>query len=160
MGTISGSILFSGVQPTQTFLRRFTGYVEQFGDRSQLLIDIDPSQSERTSDHRQIALLHMPDEPNLRRCACASAAAVPKPAAATCRRMTRCMCPRLPADTLLDTLTVREMLGYTAELKCSHREPKAAKMARVDDLLEKLNLTVRVSLIQLFRASSAWSTSR
>jgi len=31
VGQISGAILFSGVSPTQTFLRRYTGYVEQFG---------------------------------------------------------------------------------------------------------------------------------
>ena len=29
VGSIKGQILFSGVPPTQTFLRRFTGYVEQ-----------------------------------------------------------------------------------------------------------------------------------
>ena len=45
-------------------------------------------------------------------------------------------------DTLLDTLTVREMLMYTADLKSSHREAKADKVARVDDLIQKLNLEV------------------
>jgi len=73
VGETSGSILFSGVKPTQTFLRRFTGYVEQF-------------------------------------------------------------------DSLLETLTVREMLLYTAELKSSHREPLQAKIDRVDSVMSKLQL--------------------
>ena len=30
MGTIGGTILFAGQKPTTTFLRRYTGYVEQF----------------------------------------------------------------------------------------------------------------------------------
>ena len=49
-GTITGTLLFSNQEPTKMFLRRYTGYVEQF-------------------------------------------------------------------DTLLETLTVKEMLIYTAELK-------------------------------------------
>ena len=31
VGTISGKILFAGQKGTRTFLRRYTGYVEQFG---------------------------------------------------------------------------------------------------------------------------------
>ena len=31
MGTITGKILFAGQHATKTFLRRYTGYVEQFG---------------------------------------------------------------------------------------------------------------------------------
>ena len=34
VGTISGKILFAGQKGTRTFLRRYTGYVEQFGERS------------------------------------------------------------------------------------------------------------------------------
>ena len=30
-GKATGSVLFAGVPPTVTFLRRYTGYVEQFG---------------------------------------------------------------------------------------------------------------------------------
>ena len=30
-GRIEGSVLFAGVQPSSMFLRRYTGYVEQFG---------------------------------------------------------------------------------------------------------------------------------
>ncbi len=63
------------------------------------------------------------------------------------------------ADTLLDTLTVREMLWYTAELKCSHREPKAAKLARVDDLIEKLNLTVRLQGLQYSQGRDTYSSA-
>ena len=33
MGTISGHILFAGQHASRTFLRRYTGYVEQFGER-------------------------------------------------------------------------------------------------------------------------------
>lgn len=43
-------------------------------------------------------------------------------------------------DTLLPELTVREMLLYTAELKCARSEPLAKKSARVEQLLEVLAL--------------------
>ena len=43
-------------------------------------------------------------------------------------------------DTLLAELTVREMLLYTAELKCSLKESLAKKKRRVDQLLETLAL--------------------
>ncbi len=32
MGTISGQVLFAGQRASRTFLRRYTGYVEQFGE--------------------------------------------------------------------------------------------------------------------------------
>ena len=31
VGTIDGAVAFAGVKPTPEFLRRYTGYVEQFG---------------------------------------------------------------------------------------------------------------------------------
>ena len=34
VGTISGRILFAGQHATKTFLRRYTGYVEQFGEQN------------------------------------------------------------------------------------------------------------------------------
>ncbi len=34
VGTIDGAIAFAGVKPTPEFLRRYTGYVEQFGAHS------------------------------------------------------------------------------------------------------------------------------
>mmetsp|Transcript_70151 Transcript_70151/g.124851 ORF Transcript_70151/g.124851 Transcript_70151/m.124851 type:complete len:627 (+) Transcript_70151:111-1991(+) len=43
-------------------------------------------------------------------------------------------------DTLLATLTVRQMLLYQTELKCSRREPLAAKKERVERLLVDLGL--------------------
>ena len=43
-------------------------------------------------------------------------------------------------DTLIPELTVREMLLYTAELKCPRSEPLCQKMHRVDQLLETLVL--------------------
>jgi len=35
VGTITGKILFAGQHATKTFLRRYTGYVEQFGGTAQ-----------------------------------------------------------------------------------------------------------------------------
>ena len=72
-GTITGEVLFAAQAPTLTFLRRFTGYVEQF-------------------------------------------------------------------DTMLDILTVREMLLYTAELKRPVKEPMKDKEATVDYFIDKLGL--------------------
>lgn len=72
-GEILGSITFAGRKPSKMFLRRYTGYVEQF-------------------------------------------------------------------DTLLDMLTVEEMLMYTAELKRPVEEPLGDKRAEVERLLEKLAL--------------------
>lgn len=46
-------------------------------------------------------------------------------------------------DTLLGTLTVEEMLMYTAELKCPMSEPRAEKAERVQKLLMELGLEVR-----------------
>jgi ABC-type proline/glycine betaine transport system ATPase subunit len=34
VGSMEGEIRFSGTKPTRQFLRRFTGYVEQFGEHS------------------------------------------------------------------------------------------------------------------------------
>eukprot|EP01025_Chloroclados_australasicus_P023816 TRINITY_DN2402_c0_g1_i2.p1 TRINITY_DN2402_c0_g1~~TRINITY_DN2402_c0_g1_i2.p1 ORF type:complete len:652 (-),score=93.43 TRINITY_DN2402_c0_g1_i2:504-2429(-) len=74
-GNVTGEILFRGQKPSLSFLRRYTGYVEQF-------------------------------------------------------------------DTLLGTLTVREMLLYTAELKRPVDEPYESKSRVVDDVINKLALTV------------------
>jgi ATP-binding cassette, subfamily G (WHITE), member 2 len=73
-GDIEGEILFSARRPSQSFLRRYTGYVEQF-------------------------------------------------------------------DTLLDILTVREMLLYTAEMKRDVSEPLSKKEQIVDHFVEKLGLS-------------------
>lgn len=32
VGTIRGQVLFAGQRASRTFLRRYTGYVEQFGE--------------------------------------------------------------------------------------------------------------------------------
>ncbi|KAG2493535.1 hypothetical protein HYH03_008349 [Edaphochlamys debaryana] len=72
-GVTEGTIAFSGQKPTPQFLRRYTGYVEQF-------------------------------------------------------------------DTLIPTLTVSEMLLYTAELKRPHTEPLAQKKEAVEDALRCLRL--------------------
>jgi len=44
-------------------------------------------------------------------------------------------------DTLIPTLTVYEMLMYTAELKRPREEPLESKRAAVDALIERLELT-------------------
>ncbi|PNH08561.1 ABC transporter G family member 22 [Tetrabaena socialis] len=72
-GVTEGTVAFAGQKPTPQFLRRYTGYVEQF-------------------------------------------------------------------DTLLGSLSVYEMLLYTAELKRSIREPLESKKAAVEELLTKLGL--------------------
>ncbi|KAG2482622.1 hypothetical protein HYH03_018464 [Edaphochlamys debaryana] len=72
-GVTEGTIAFAGQKPTPQFLRRYTGYVEQF-------------------------------------------------------------------DTLIPTLTVYEMLLYTAELKRPMREPLDEKRVAVEDLLKTLQL--------------------
>ncbi|EFN50715.1 hypothetical protein CHLNCDRAFT_142571 [Chlorella variabilis] len=73
VGKLDGSIAFAGNKPTPQFLRRFTGYVEQF-------------------------------------------------------------------DTLLESLTVQEMLMYTAELKRPVDEPREEKQAAVEELIDVLGL--------------------
>ncbi|KAK9904696.1 hypothetical protein WJX75_000743 [Coccomyxa subellipsoidea] len=73
VGTIAGKILFAGQHATRTFLRRYTGYVEQF-------------------------------------------------------------------DTLLDNLTVYEMLAYTSELKNPMAEPFEKKRAKVEMVINQLGL--------------------
>lgn len=37
VGTIKGTVIFAGHKPSRSFLRRYTGYVEQFGDTLSLL---------------------------------------------------------------------------------------------------------------------------
>ncbi|KAK9808054.1 hypothetical protein WJX73_010576 [Symbiochloris irregularis] len=73
VGDIKGSVRFGGSKVSRPFLRRYTGYVEQF-------------------------------------------------------------------DTLLDNLTVREMLLYTAEMMNPQSQPYAEKAARVDLVMSQLAL--------------------
>ena len=44
-------------------------------------------------------------------------------------------------DSLIDVLSVREMLEYTAELKCSQYVSHTVKLKRVDELLEEMGLS-------------------
>ncbi len=74
VGEITGEIKIGGETPSRMFLRRYTGYVEQF-------------------------------------------------------------------DTLLDILTVEEMLMYTAELKRSVSEPESSKRSAVEEIIDVLALT-------------------
>jgi len=50
--------------------------------------------------------------------------------------MTICLC----ADTLLDNLTVYEMLAYTSELKNPMYEPVEKKRAKVETVINQLGL--------------------
>ena len=34
VGTIKGTVMYAGHKPSRSFLRRYTGYVEQFGELS------------------------------------------------------------------------------------------------------------------------------
>ncbi|CAL5220625.1 g2668 [Coccomyxa viridis] len=74
VGTINGTVVYAGHKASRSFLRRYTGYVEQF-------------------------------------------------------------------DTLLDNLTVEEMLMYTAEMKNPVRDSLASKKAKVALVMEQLALT-------------------
>ena len=47
---------------------------------------------------------------------------------------------RVFADTLLDNLTVYEMLAYTAELKNPMKEPFEKKRAKVEMVIQQLGL--------------------
>lgn len=58
----------------------------------------------------------------------------------TLHSMTDCVMFVHFADTLLPTLTVEEMLMYTAELKRPISEPLSEKKAAVDELIDKLAL--------------------
>ncbi len=46
-----------------------------------------------------------------------------------------------PADTLLENLTVYEMLAYTAELKNPMSEPFEKKVAKVENVIQQLGLS-------------------
>jgi ABC-type multidrug transport system ATPase subunit len=39
VGKLDGDILFAGNKPTRSFLRRYTGYVEQFGESESCRVD-------------------------------------------------------------------------------------------------------------------------
>ena len=116
-GTTEGTVQFGGERPSAAFLKRHTGYVEQTGE-----------------------------------CCVAMPSQLPAPSSATCwRRQPRSQPPppkkkrplspqHPPADTLIASLTVFEMLAYTAELKRPRDEPSASKKEAVESLLSKLAL--------------------
>ena len=97
VGQIRGKILFGGKQPTKSFLRRYTGYVEQHGKLSSCTLL-------PRLNHSKINILFK------------------------------------RADTLLENLTVKEMLMYTSELKNPMSESYRKKMAKVDVIIDQLAL--------------------
>jgi hypothetical protein len=110
VGAVKGSILFAGHKPSKTFLRRYTGYVEQSGR---------PCHYCHTHTHTWCIICRN----------------------ASCDRyhQTGSQCASV-ADTLLDNLTVQEMLMYTAEMKNPVNEPLASKAAKVQLVIEQLAL--------------------
>lgn len=129
MGKMAGSILFAGNKPTRPFLRRFTGYVEQFGELTVLFGQF------RHGQHGCVcvfcvSLAWMQAQP-LGSAPNAKLLAVPANCVPWCL---------VHADTLLPILTVEEMLLYTAELKRPRQIPLSEKQAAVEELLDKLAL--------------------
>ena len=74
-GELSGEVLIGSKPPSRSFMRRYTGYVEQFGERLLCAFALTMCKQQAASDVHHCT------------------------------------------DTLLENLTVREMLLYTAELK-------------------------------------------
>jgi hypothetical protein len=136
VGSTQGSILFAGNKPTRQFLRKFTGYVEQFGKGV-----VQPPLSilcltAACSIAATAGVSTSSDPP-----ACCWLRLIPLLCALRLLLRPFCCTPLVPADTLLPILTVEEMMLYTAELKRPRSEPLAAKKAAVAQLLEKLALT-------------------
>jgi hypothetical protein len=65
VGTIKGAVVFAGHKPSRSFLRRYTGYVEQFGDA---LLFRHPTTAARTEIINSAASpdLTLADSPNSR----------------------------------------------------------------------------------------------
>jgi energy-coupling factor transporter ATP-binding protein EcfA2 len=133
-GTIEGEVLFAGTKPTPNFLRRFTGCA------GSMLQSHSASCARSVCCRVMAALMHTcghcagdvhacaalpPLAPNLMQ--------RPRVANQWCRYVEQ-------FDTLLDVLTVREMLLYTAELKRPVKEPQADKVKAVDAYIDKLSL--------------------
>ena len=112
MGAISGKVQFGGHHASKNFLRRYTGYVEQFGAR--------PFECVR---HWPLATVRLP----CARTILVALLLVLKESAA-------------PADALIENLTVFEMLLYTAEMKIDRRMPFREKCRKVQEVIDQLAL--------------------
>ncbi|KAJ9505479.1 hypothetical protein QJQ45_025438, partial [Haematococcus lacustris] len=109
-GITEGSIVFGGQKASLQFLRRYTGYVEQVGTHCSCSLVLECNSSTVVPF---LFVRHLP-------------AAL--------------LAFRLQFDTLIGSLTVNEMLMYTAEMKRNRLEPLSSKQAAVDRLLGKLAL--------------------
>lgn len=52
VGTIKGTVVYAGHKPSRSFLRRYTGYVEQFGDA----LLLQPSATARTDQQTMLEI--------------------------------------------------------------------------------------------------------
>jgi ATP-binding cassette subfamily G (WHITE) protein 2 len=116
VGAISGKVLYGGHHASKNFLRRYTGYVEQFGARRAPRRPAARSRSAR------------------RRGPCSPARGG---AARHCMGPTRASAR---ADALVENLTVFEMLLYTAEMKVDMRVPFRQKCRKVQAVVDQLAL--------------------
>ena len=124
VGQLEGTVAFAGNKPTPQFLRRFTGYVEQFGGcccPQWLFLLVCLVHAAQAHDCRCKAASPHPPTPT------PSPSPSPPPFA-------------FNADTLLDILTVEEMLMYTAELKRPISHSRERKQAAVEELIDLLAL--------------------
>ena len=178
-GEVSGLVLVGGKPPSRMFMRRFTGYVEQFGaqflHRSMPLLICGPPAScflahllPQFEDQASGCHVCMPIH------ACQTGYTLwmlPARLRTSCRVLKlrhhlvmsacgqQCCCC---ADTLVENLTVREMLAYTAELKLELDFGTAEKKQRVELLIDALALescqNVRIGSAMQRGISGAWNT--
>ena len=120
-GKLTGKIMFGGEPPTRQYLRRYAGYVEQMGAPRPGAVHVRSSRA-RGDKGKRAQLSKMRTCKRFRAVACASVQSKPI------------------ADTLLEALTVKEMLRYTAELKMPVSAGAAAKAERVDQVIHRLAL--------------------
>ena len=141
-GRVEGSVLFSSVKASSMFLRRYTGYVEQCGARADPKTPNANNPDTLPCQRRRLLLraLHLSPSHHGRT---GDWSCVRQPLLSLRRhgamKKIKIFCMQC-ADTLVDVLTVEEMLMYTAELKRPLRESTASKRAAVDALIQDLNL--------------------
>jgi hypothetical protein len=122
---VSGEVRYGGAAPTAAFLQRRAGYVEQ---------------ASRPRRGSVAAGAPVPSAPGGAGRGQPRGASAMHPCCGPCYTNTHALTWRAQFDTLIPTLTVREMLAYTAALKTSHKAPAAARAAAVEGLLRELDL--------------------
>jgi hypothetical protein len=132
VGAISGKVLYGGHHASKNFLRRYTGYVEQFGAPRALRRPARarpraPARAGAPFAGRRSSRPRRPDA-RARKDAHGENIAVFEVHA------------RARADALVENLTVFEMLLYTAEMKVDMRVPFRAKCRKVQAVVDQLAL--------------------